>query len=442
MKRTVLMMALLFATPAAAADLGGNCCADLEERVAELEATTVRKGNRVVSVQLYGQVNKALLIWDDGVDSDAYIVDNDYSSSRFGLRGSAPMKPGWSAGFRVEFEFQSAASNEVDAFDDDGTSEFRTRRASVYIESEQLGRVTIGQTSAATDDITMISIANTAGVSDVNPFYNQGFALRDKATGFALPLSWGDVASGLDTARGDFVRYDSPSLAGFIVSAAWGENDVYDVALRFKHEWQNLQFAFGAGYLNKADDVEEIKGSASLKHVPSGLFVNVAAGLQDRQGDLSVLLGEIGDGAEIGFLEGIDDPHFYFVQGGIEKNWFGKGATTIFAEYGRYEDFASLEGGFVDFDLLNLELAAFEGDIRTSVDRYGIGLVQRFDSAALDVYVVGQYWEIDASGEFAAVGGDLMGEMDRARCIETEESSCGDLFEDFWAVVLGTRIQF
>jgi hypothetical protein len=31
---------------ASAADLGGNCCADLEERVAELEATTVRKGNR------------------------------------------------------------------------------------------------------------------------------------------------------------------------------------------------------------------------------------------------------------------------------------------------------------------------------------------------------------------------------------------------------------
>ena len=34
---------------AQAADLGGNCCADLEERVAELEATTVRKGNRKVS---------------------------------------------------------------------------------------------------------------------------------------------------------------------------------------------------------------------------------------------------------------------------------------------------------------------------------------------------------------------------------------------------------
>jgi hypothetical protein len=36
---------------AKAADLGGDRCADLEERVAELEATTVRKGNKKVSVR-------------------------------------------------------------------------------------------------------------------------------------------------------------------------------------------------------------------------------------------------------------------------------------------------------------------------------------------------------------------------------------------------------
>ena len=77
-----LLMGNFAYAPARAADLGGGCCADLEERVAELEATTARKGNRVVSLQVYGQVNKALLIWDDGEDSDAYVVDNDNSGSR------------------------------------------------------------------------------------------------------------------------------------------------------------------------------------------------------------------------------------------------------------------------------------------------------------------------------------------------------------------------
>ena len=41
-----------------AADLGGNCCADLEERIAELEATTARKGNRKMSLTITGQVNR------------------------------------------------------------------------------------------------------------------------------------------------------------------------------------------------------------------------------------------------------------------------------------------------------------------------------------------------------------------------------------------------
>ena len=56
------------ATPAKAADLGGDCCADLEERVAELEATTVRKGNKKVSVTLSGWVVKSMNWWDDGDD--------------------------------------------------------------------------------------------------------------------------------------------------------------------------------------------------------------------------------------------------------------------------------------------------------------------------------------------------------------------------------------
>ena len=37
---------------ARAADLGGACCADLEERIAELEATTASKGSRRVRLAI------------------------------------------------------------------------------------------------------------------------------------------------------------------------------------------------------------------------------------------------------------------------------------------------------------------------------------------------------------------------------------------------------
>ena len=67
---------------AKAADLGGGCCSDLEERVAELEATTVRKGNKKVTVTLYGRVNRIVNFWDDGVESNTYTLNSSYSPTR------------------------------------------------------------------------------------------------------------------------------------------------------------------------------------------------------------------------------------------------------------------------------------------------------------------------------------------------------------------------
>jgi hypothetical protein len=41
--------------------------------VAELEATTVRKGNRKVSLKISGFVGSQVMWWDDGTQSDSYI---------------------------------------------------------------------------------------------------------------------------------------------------------------------------------------------------------------------------------------------------------------------------------------------------------------------------------------------------------------------------------
>src|SRR5262249_57555664 len=103
-KSTSSRLALLAATglflggvampSAKAADLGGDCCADLEERVAELEATTARKGNRKMSLTITGQVNKIIQYWDDGFNHGAfYGLDNTNSSSRFSFLVEAKVTP-------------------------------------------------------------------------------------------------------------------------------------------------------------------------------------------------------------------------------------------------------------------------------------------------------------------------------------------------------------
>ena len=100
--RTTSLAALLAAglvyggASAQAADLGGDCCADLEERVAELEATTARKGNRKVSLEVSGQVNEMVFYWDDGVESNVYQATNTFSSSRFRMKCSANINADWS----------------------------------------------------------------------------------------------------------------------------------------------------------------------------------------------------------------------------------------------------------------------------------------------------------------------------------------------------------
>ena len=87
---------------AKAADLGGDCCADLEERVAELEATTARKGNRKVSLTLSGWVNEAVFWWDDGTEKNAYVGTNNLEQSRFRFTGEAKIDKDWSAGYTIE----------------------------------------------------------------------------------------------------------------------------------------------------------------------------------------------------------------------------------------------------------------------------------------------------------------------------------------------------
>ena len=44
------------------------------------------------------------------------------------------------------------------------------------------------------------------------------------------------------------VRYDSPVFAGFTVSASWGEDDVWEVALRYSGEFGGFKVLAGAGY--------------------------------------------------------------------------------------------------------------------------------------------------------------------------------------------------
>lgn len=400
-------------TPAKAADLGGGCCADLEERVAELEATTARKGNRVVSLQVYGQVNKALMIWDDGVDSDAYVVDNQYSDSRIGIKGEARISSNLTAGYRMEFDVADSFSTLVSQGSDEGDRVMTLRHNYLYLDSKQLGRITIGQQSTVADGATEVVLGNSLSNSRMTAGNGMTVRMNGEAEryGFWSGNYWHQVpvqdaigtaglyAQNLDGGRADLIRYDSPSIMGFILSASWGEDDYTDVALRFVKEFNSIRVAAGIGYVwDDEGQAEELAGSASVMHVPTGLYAAFAAA--DREDE-----------------DGDDIASMWYVQAGIEKKLLPYGSTTIYGEYGEYTtnnvSFTSVNRGWwgwpVSEDVLDL------GDVETS--RIGFGIVQKIDAAAMDIYAQANIYSFD-------------------------DDNATTEYEDLSTIMVGSRIKF
>jgi hypothetical protein len=410
----------LTGTSDAAANYGGDCCGDLDQRIAELEATAARKGNRAVSLTISGEVNRALLIWDDGTDSDAYVVDNAAPSEGSKLRfaGEGIIGAGWKSGFIVEMGFTDSSSLFVNQVNDEGGGEtsFETRLANWYIEGQRAGRLTLGQQSSATDGITKIDLSRAH--TDPVTWHNASFGIREK-DGDYTGLTWGNVAWGLEGYKGDFIRYDSPSFYGFVASAAWGENDSWDAALRFQRDFDAVRIAAGAGYLWVGDestaslypnDTVVASGSISVMHVPTGLFGNFAGGHSDVSRDA------------LASSDNPDEGTMWMAQAGIEKRVTPYGSTTLYGEYGQYHD---LMFGYSGFDGNNPGGGFAGGSIAagsvsgTEVSRWGVGAVQQFDTAALEMYAVFNHFEAEV------------------------ETTSGEANTDPWyGVVVGSRLKF
>lgn len=447
---------MLWGGPALGADLGsGGCCSDLEERVAELEATAARSGNRKVTLSVSGFVGHQVMWWDDGAMSDMVIGDGGNLNSRFRFKGLAKLNPAVTAGFTYEFGARNNAlqSMSQDGKDDAGVGsgkddlggEIALRDSTVWIRHKQLGMVKIGHGSTATDNLILLDLGGISSASTPDAaLFNGGF--YPQAGGATTnPVTWGHAINGgisFDTARRNHVLYETPSLAGFTVQAAVAENSFWDVALRYAGEFGSIRVAAAVGYsvddegtyLAKnavvpgspwwVDDysisstrVTETKGSAAIMHVPSGLFLNVAAGKRKLDG-VVLTRNDLGWIPPLAHSHQMDlaakDPFFWHVAGGISKNFFGIGRTAVFGEYQEAHDFLAFTDG-----------AAFPTGISSSkVTMMGAGVVQHIDALAMELFAVIKQYELDVS---AVSNGDPDG---------SEKS------DKFQAVIVGTKISF
>jgi Gram-negative porin len=451
LKKSASRLALVAAagvlsTTAYAADLGGDCCADLEERVAELEATTARKGTRKTSLEVWGVVNQAITGWSDGSRWNATLgYGNHNLQTRFGFRGSAKISPSTSAGYSIVVDVaDKARTSTFGQTQDIGGSKMagggatragddytiRMRDANWWLESSVLGRVTVGRITSelAVGSPDIAGILHAVG-DDVG-CNGGGLQFRDAVTGVLSGRAIGSYSAncgGPWANRLQGLKYQSPTLAGFQFIATYGGNlknegtnidstarnaaeagNEYGVGLRYAGEFSGIRIAANAGVQYDKNNRDLAVGYSNGDALASSAFsfgtytssdtrlIDVGLGLMHvptgifASGNYAVLNINQQDPSKAAvatYTAGAREAKRWNVRAGIGQNWFGIGKTTFYGEYIKMENFRYAYNVYTPCADATCSTTVVAGTpAGDSMRTWGLGFNQAIDAAAMDLY--------------------------------------------------------
>jgi hypothetical protein len=454
---------------AEAANLGGDCCADLEERVAELEATTVRKGNKKVSVALSGWIFKVGSWWDDGHESNLYWGDGDTTlSSHFQISGIAKIASGWSAGYILYVEAPGPSASvglTENQFNDDAWlwnsinppsgSTLNTLLSYTWITSDNWGTLNWGLLSPATDNVGLLpDLSGTILEENAVLFVGFGMSVRPSgarnSTDLASDFLWRSVTTCLAGAGAgadcngypaNAFRYDSPVYRGFSMSTSYGEDDIWDIAIKYAADWGNFKVSAAYGFSSITDEgcraeptvvtpqggctgvpflggggfpFQGLRREAEIHqlgisaiHIPSGLWVYGYLQHEDNDGTRFVAPASDANETDV-----------WYVKAGIRRPWTPLGATVIWGAGGQYLD--QFNGlclspaanptcvaaiNTAPFDAKGNATVQLVNITGSTVNRWGAGIAQEIDAAAMHIFFRWQHLNLDLDAKF--VGTDV-----------------------------------
>ncbi|WP_299296840.1 hypothetical protein [uncultured Tateyamaria sp.] len=259
-----------------------------------------------------GQINRAFLFADDGVDSNAFFVDNDNSSTR--LRAQAEYDFGdYAIGTVIEYEFEFSSSNSVSQLNSDISSSVSNERKFEIYADTPYGSFAYGQGDSASNGVSEVDLSGTAlgNYSDVGLI--AGSQLLRDAGGAFTGNDIGDFFGNFDgNSRIERFRYDTPEfLNGFTASVSFGEDNRNDIALRYNGTHGDFRVRAAVAYAETLN-ADRISGSVSAFHTPTGLNVTFASGSDDLDA-------------------GGRDPGFNYIKFGYQTKDLIKAGSTSFA---------------------------------------------------------------------------------------------------------------
>lgn len=239
---------------------------------------------KAVDVELYGQVNKTLMVTDNGTDSEFAVRDNDKSSTRVGLKGEQMLDNGLTVSVLAEYEM-----NGDNTRDKSGTevtsgstgSNLVERHARVGVAGA-FGTVLVGHTSVATDSAAEQDMAGVSDLlgSDIRRFGGNTAFGGSITTGTTVT----DTFATFDGDRADVVAYNSPVINGVQARLSTSEGGEVQGAVFYKGKYDAVAVKAALGYeSNSTDGIDNtIMGSVSLKH-DSGLAATYAYGQEEAE---------------------------------------------------------------------------------------------------------------------------------------------------------------
>jgi hypothetical protein len=323
----------------------------------------VTSGKDSIKLSLSGQVNRGVLIADDGNNTHVFHVDNDNSSTRVRFIGTGNFNQDLSVGTQFEVQFESNSTAAINQFSSRGVgpNNFTERKLEFYVDSKRLGRVWVGQGSTASDGSSEVDLSGTGVIasSKVNDMAGGLIFSRAGAQPLAGDVTIGRAFSNLDgLSRDDRVRYDTPSFQGFKASASTIAGGRWDVAGRYSGELLDTKLAAAVAYWERTGS-HGVSGSVSGRH-KSGVNLTFAAGNRDFN------------------AVGRNDSSFFYVKLGYLRKFFPKlGDTALAVDYFHGDDQSAT------------------GDDSQS---YGAFIVQNFDRIATEFYIGGRVYDLDRPG--------------------------------------------
>ncbi len=362
-----------------------------------------------IKLVVSGQVNKSFLYADNGDDDEFFITDNDNTGTRFRFVASGRLNDDITAGATIELQYESNSSADVTFGQNGGTGgtdiggagAVGERIGEVWFNSASMGKLSLGQGNTASNGTSEVDLSGT-GIASYSlagggqggiAFAGTGTAAVDGVLNLVTPLNVdgtlnfitdpvdaisaitaGGALTNLDGgSRRDRVRYDTPTFAGFRLSASASQGGRNDVALRYANQFAGARIAAAIAYQNasavSSTVSDRINGSISVL-LDNGFNLTFAAGNEDRK------------------AAGADDRQFFYGKVGFRTNSVSMyGRTSFSIDYYQSEDMARDGSG--------------------TAQAYGFAAVQNLDPIGGSIYLSVKNMEQDGATDdiFAAFVG-------------------------------------